>query len=121
MPPLVGVLLVGYVFLSLFGGWVIGSLISEGSSVRDRHRRQHEQALQQQLRELEQQIREEQLSDAERQRRQQSREHEAAITREARSIDAQHGVWRRSTSGRAWCGRWRGGSRGSRLGGAIVS
>jgi hypothetical protein len=56
-------LLVCWVILSLAGGQVIGSLISEGSSVRDHHRWQQEQALQRQLRELERQIWKESLPD----------------------------------------------------------
>jgi hypothetical protein len=43
-PPLVWALLAGWLVLSFAGGQVLGSLVGEGSSVRDRHRWEHEQA-----------------------------------------------------------------------------
>ena len=59
IPPLMGALLVVWVIVSAVGGMVIGLLITEGSSVRDRRRWQQEQAQRRQLWDMEQQIREE--------------------------------------------------------------
>jgi hypothetical protein len=70
--------------VSAVGGMVIGLLISEGSSVRERHRWQQEDAQRRQLWDLEQSIREERMSEAWRQWHQQYRQRQAEITREAR-------------------------------------
>ena len=85
-PPLVWALLAGWFILSFVGGRVLGSLIGEGSSVRDRHRWVHEQAererqwaLLRQLRELERQIREERLPDGEREAIRERRRRAGAI------------------------------------------
>jgi hypothetical protein len=63
-PPLVWALLGGWFILSFAGGKVLGSLIGDGSSVRERHRWQQEQAerqaqwaLQRQLWEMEWRLR----------------------------------------------------------------
>jgi serine phosphatase RsbU (regulator of sigma subunit) len=71
-------------------GRVIGSLISEGSVARERHHWQQEQAERQaqcapqwQLWEMERHIREEAMSDEDRQRHQQYHQREAEIQREA--------------------------------------
>jgi len=73
-PPLVWALLGCWFILSFAGGKVIGSLIGDGSSVRERHRWQQEQAkrraqwaLQRQLWEMERHIREAAMSDEDRQ------------------------------------------------------
>jgi hypothetical protein len=90
-PPLAWAFLAGWIVLSLVGGSAIGSLVGEGRSVRDRHRWAHEQAererqwaLQRQLRELEQQIREERLPEEEREAIRERRRRDAEIRREAR-------------------------------------
>jgi hypothetical protein len=90
-PPFVWALLAGWLILSFAGGQVLGSLIGEGSSVRDRHRWAHEQAererqwaLQRQLRELERQIREERLPEEEREAIRERRRRDTEIRREAR-------------------------------------
>jgi hypothetical protein len=90
-PPLVWALLGCWFILSFAGGKVIGSLIGDGSSVRERHRWQQQQAerqitwaLQRQLWEMEQHIREEAMSDEDRQWHQRYRQREAEIQREAR-------------------------------------
>jgi hypothetical protein len=70
-----------WVILSFAGGQVIGSLIGEGSSVRDRHRWEHEQALQRQLRELERQIWEERLPDRQREAIRERRQRETFALR----------------------------------------
>ena len=79
-----GALLVVWVIVSAVGGMVIGLLITEGSSVRDRRRWQQEQAQRRQLWDMEQQIREENMSEEWRQWHQQYRQRQAEITREAR-------------------------------------
>jgi hypothetical protein len=82
--PLAWAILGCWVILSLAWGLVIGSLVAERSSVRDRYRWQHEQALQGQLRELEQQIWEESLPDSQREAIRELQQREAEIRREAR-------------------------------------
>jgi hypothetical protein len=84
IPPLMGALLVVWVIVSAVGGMVIGRLITEGSSVCDRRRWQQEQAQRRQLWDMEQQIREESMSEEWRQWHQQYRQRQAEITREAR-------------------------------------
>jgi hypothetical protein len=82
--PRMGALLVVWVIVSAVGGMVIGRLITEGSSVCDRRRWQQEQAQRRQLWDMEQQIREESMSEEWRQWHQQYRQRQAEITREAR-------------------------------------
>jgi hypothetical protein len=83
-PPALMLLLAGYVVLSVIGGLLIGVGITDGQSARDQARWAEAAEARRRLWAMEQQIREEQLSEAERARRQQDREQEAAIRREAR-------------------------------------
>jgi hypothetical protein len=83
-PPILTLLLAGYVVLSVIGGLLIGVGITDGQSARDRARWAEEQEARRRLWAMEQQVREEHLSEEERARRQQDREREAAIRREAR-------------------------------------
>jgi hypothetical protein len=90
-PPFVWALLAGWLLLSFAEGQVLGSLIGEGSRVRDRHQWAHEQAarerqwvLPRQLRELERQIREERLPEEERKAIWERRRRDTEIRREAR-------------------------------------
>ena len=89
--PLVWTLLVSWILCSLLGGWMVGVLIAEGSHAREQWRWRQEQAararqwaIREPLRELEPQIREEQMSEEERAWHRQYRERQAEITREAR-------------------------------------
>jgi hypothetical protein len=83
-PPAMIMLLGGYVLLSFIGGVFIADRISEGQLALWRARWAHEEKVRQRLWVMEQQIREEQLPAAERQRLQESRARDAAITAEAR-------------------------------------
>jgi hypothetical protein len=76
--------LLGYLALSMAGGAGVALLAGAGVDARDRARWAREEEVRRQLREMEEAIREEQLSDDERERRRQSRAREAAIAREAR-------------------------------------
>ena len=83
--------LMGYLVLSVAGGAGVVLLFSEGTFIRDRQRWAHEEevrrrqwALQEQLREMERQIREEQLPDQERAWHRQYQERQLRIRREAR-------------------------------------
>jgi len=76
--------LMGYLALSLTGGIGVVLLLSAGVFIRDQQRWAAEWEAQRQLSALEQQIREEQMPAAERERLQASRAREAAIKAEAR-------------------------------------
>jgi hypothetical protein len=87
----VKLVLMGYLVLSVAGGVSVVLLIGAGLSALDQRRwdrkeaeRRRQWALQEQLREIERQIREEQWPEQERKWHRQYRAREAAITQEAR-------------------------------------
>jgi hypothetical protein len=82
--PPTGAPLVVWVVVPAVGGTVIGRLVTEGRSVRDRHRWQRERTQRRQRWGRERQIREERTSEAWRQWHQRYRQRQAEITPEAR-------------------------------------
>jgi hypothetical protein len=83
-PSAMIVLVGGYVVLSWLGGTQIARWIGDGQCAREQARWAQEEAMRRRLWAMEQQVREEQLSEGERERQRRYRQQQAEIRREAR-------------------------------------